>query len=347
MNRLVVRFVPCFVLLLPAADSRAQDRPAAPKVESEIRDVAKMFDPDATAQAEAALKDLERESGVPVFIESIESLGGEPVEAVTLRRAQQSKRKGVYILLAKADSKLEVIVSKEFQKAIPTPARAAIRETLVAEFKDQKYDEGLNRAVTTLRRVMPEPALTPNPAPTPVAGPTPTPAAPNPGPEAGPPLVVRDQVRLNLAGARRVLAGAEAKAATLGVKSVIAVVDEGGHLLAFARLDGARPASVATALTKAISAATFRQATGPQPPGSDSPDLLLSLSLQDAAAAGGGRITALQGGVPIIVDGQPIGAVGVAGGSGDQDATIARSAIADFQADLKAPASPPAASPTP
>ena len=51
----------------------------------------------------------------------------------------------------------------------------------------------------------------------------------------------------------------------MGVKENIAVVDDGGHLLAFARMDGARPASGTTAITKAVSAATFRQETGTLP----------------------------------------------------------------------------------
>src|SRR5262249_40441952 len=128
-------------------------------------------------------------------------------------------------------------------------------------------------------------------------------------------------------GARKALAGTEAKAMEKGWKMNIAVVDDGGHLLAFARMDGARPASAATALTKAITAATFRQATGPLPAGAATPDLLLNLSLQNAALASGGKITTLQGGVPIIVDGQVIGAIGVGGGSGEQDAEAAKAGV--------------------
>ena len=150
------------------------------------------------------------------------------------------------------------------------------------------------------------------------------------------PLVVRDQVRLNLAGARRIIAGAEAKASALGVKVNIAVVDDGGHMLSFARMDGARPASGYTATTKAVTAATFRQATGPIPPGSSSPDVLLNLSLQNAAAASGGKLTTLYGGVPVVVDGQIIGAVGVGGGTGEQDAIVARGGIDAFLAELQA-----------
>ena len=137
------------------------------------------------------------------------------------------------------------------------------------------------------------------------------------------PLVTRDRVQLNLAGAEAVLEAAKKKAAAMGLKSNIAVVDDGGHLLAFARMDGARPASAATALTKAVSAATFRQETGPLPPKGE-PDVLLSLSIQTAS---GGKITALKGGVPIVIDGQVVGAVGVGGGTGEQDAEVAKAGI--------------------
>lgn len=142
------------------------------------------------------------------------------------------------------------------------------------------------------------------------------------------PLVTRNQVKLNLAGAETILAAAKVKAREMNLKVNIAIVDDGGHLIAFVRMDGARPASATTAMTKAITAATFRQATGPVPAGTTEPDLLLNLSLQNAAAASGGKITTLYGGVPIEIDGQIIGAVGVGGGTGEQDAEVARTGIA-------------------
>jgi glc operon protein GlcG len=141
------------------------------------------------------------------------------------------------------------------------------------------------------------------------------------------PLVLRNQVRLTLGGARKIIAAAEAKAVEMKLKVNIAVVDDGGHMIAFARMDGARPASGYTATTKAATAATFRQASGPVPAGKTPPDILLNLSLQNAAAASGGKLTTLYGGVPVIVDQQVIGGVGVGGGSGEQDATIARAGI--------------------
>lgn len=148
------------------------------------------------------------------------------------------------------------------------------------------------------------------------------------------PLVTRNRVQLNLAGAETILAAAKAKAAAMNLKVNVAVVDDGGHLLAFARLDGARPASGYTAMTKAVTAATFRQETGPAPAKGD-PDLLLSLSLQSAAAASGGKVTSLKGGVPVVVDGQVIGGVGVGGGSGEQDVEIAKTGIQALMEALK------------
>ena len=149
-------------------------------------------------------------------------------------------------------------------------------------------------------------------------------AAPSPAPaQEKKPLVTRDRVQLNLAGAETVLEAAKKKAAALGLKCNIAIVDDGGHMLAFARMDGARPASADTALTKAVSAATFRQETGPLPAKGE-PDVLLSLSIQNAS---GGKITTLKGGVPIVIDGQVVGAVGVGGGTGEQDAEVAKAGI--------------------
>lgn len=141
------------------------------------------------------------------------------------------------------------------------------------------------------------------------------------------PLITQGRMQLNLAGAETILTAAKEKAAEFGVKVNIAVVDDGGHLLAFHRMDGARPASGYTALTKATTAATFRQETGPVPRTGE-PDLLLNLSLQNAALASGGKLTTLKGGVPVTVEAQVIAAVGVGGGTGEQDVEIAKAGIA-------------------
>ena len=87
-------------------------------------------------------------------------------------------------------------------------------------------------------------------------------------------------------------------------------------------------------MTKATTAATFRQETGPLPKGANPPDILLNLSVQNAAAVSGGKVTTLLGGVPVTIDGQVIGGVGVGGGSGEQDAVIARAGVARLLSEL-------------
>ncbi len=152
--------------------------------------------------------------------------------------------------------------------------------------------------------------------------------------EGGAPLVARERIDLSLRGAELILEGAQAKAKEMNLAVNIAITDDGGHLLAFVRMDGARPASGYTAQTKAQAAATFRRATGPVPPDAE-PNLLLNISLQNAAVATGGRFTSLKGGVPVMVDDQVIGAVGVGGGTGEQDAEIAEAGIAKLLEALK------------
>lgn len=150
------------------------------------------------------------------------------------------------------------------------------------------------------------------------------------------PLVTRGRAHLNLAGAQTILATAQAKAAEMKVRVNVAIVDDGGHMIAFARMDGARPGSIATATTKAYTAAVMRGPTGPLPAGSKTPDLLLNLSLQNAATASGGKLTTLLGGVPVVIDGQVVGAVGVGGATGEQDAEVAKAGIAALLDAIKA-----------
>lgn len=141
-------------------------------------------------------------------------------------------------------------------------------------------------------------------------------------------LVTRNHIHLTLEGAQTILDAAKKKAESMNVKVNIAVVDDGGHLIAFVRMNGARPASGYTAMTKATAAATMRTATGPLPPGGETVNTHLSIALENAAAASGGKMTTLFGGVPVVVDGQVIGAVGVGGAKGEEDAEIAKTGIA-------------------
>jgi uncharacterized protein GlcG (DUF336 family) len=118
-----------------------------------------------------------------------------------------------------------------------------------------------------------------------------------------------------------VLHAAEKAAAAMGVPECIAVVDPAGELLAFTRMDGARPGSIEIALTKARSAARRRRATADEAGG----DVLSGVRMALAAQM---NVTGIGGGLPIVVDGQTIGAVGVSSGTVDEDVAVAQAGIA-------------------
>ncbi|APZ93931.1 META domain protein [Fuerstiella marisgermanici] len=160
------------------------------------------------------------------------------------------------------------------------------------------------------------------------------------------PLIHRNRIQLTLAGAEKALAAAKLKAHEMGVKVNIAVVDDGGHLLTFARMEGARPASIYTSITKATAAATKRGATGPLP-NADAMDTHLSLAVERAAEVSGGKFTTLKGGVPIVIEGQVIGAIGVGGAKGEEDAEVASAGVEALAKLIKDPATSDNDSPNP
>jgi uncharacterized protein GlcG (DUF336 family) len=131
---------------------------------------------------------------------------------------------------------------------------------------------------------------------------------------------------LSLGDARRLLAAAEAKAAQIGVPYNIAVVDAGGNLLAFARMDGAWLGSIDIAIHKAFTARAFDMPTadlaGMAEPGK--PLFGIQNTNHD-------RIVIFAGGAPIKVDGKVVGAVGASGGTVDQDSQVVEAALAAFE----------------
>ncbi len=102
--------------------------------------------------------------------------------------------------------------------------------------------------------------------------------------------------KITLEGAEAVLAASKAHAARIGVPMNIAVVDDGGHLLAFARMDGAKLSSIDIAINKAHASAIRRQATGPARSG-DEVNVLVSLGLAIGSRA---HQTPIRGGIPLV-----------------------------------------------
>ena len=135
-------------------------------------------------------------------------------------------------------------------------------------------------------------------------------------------MLTRNNVRLTLEGARAILAAAEAKAREIKVPQNITVVDEGGHLLVFTRMDGAKLASVEISMTKARASALRRSPTGPSP--AVEPSLMISLALPLAT---GGKITPIRGGLPLMVDGQCVGGIGVSSGTEAEDVQCAQAGV--------------------
>jgi len=120
---------------------------------------------------------------------------------------------------------------------------------------------------------------------------------------------------LTLDAAKKIAAAAEAEAKKRGATVVIAVVDDGGYLLVLERLDDTQVASVDVGIAKARTAAIFRR------PSKVFEDQVKNGRVSALALPGA---VALQGGVPIIVDGKVVGAIGVSGNSPQEDEDIAK-----------------------
>ncbi len=298
-----------------------------------INDAGHMFSRSAVDSARESLARSIKGDGSPrVVIETVDSLDGQTIGELAGRRHEQEPN-AFYLALAKREHKIsDIQVPRRLASRVVEADHHAVREAFLNEFKKNHFDDGLARGAEAIAAIV---AKTADKGPDPAEG---QPSAANAKPEGGSvSLVDRHRIGLTLAGARRALAAAEAKATEMGVKENLAVVDDGGHLLAFARLDGARPASISTAITKATAAATLRQPTGPIPAnGPADEQLATGLALQAAASDSGGKITTLLGGVPLMVDGQVVGAIGAAGGNGEQDKAIASAGAEAFAADVKA-----------
>ena len=130
------------------------------------------------------------------------------------------------------------------------------------------------------------------------------------------PMTIETRV-LSYEGAEKMLAAATAKAREMKVPQCVSIVDSGGHLLAFARMDGAFAMSTQTSLIKAKTAASYGQPTG---------NILAGIDIKLAIATQGERIN-LPGGLPVIIDGRVVGAIGVGSGTGEQDREVAKAAL--------------------
>jgi uncharacterized protein GlcG (DUF336 family) len=133
----------------------------------------------------------------------------------------------------------------------------------------------------------------------------------------------RSYETLTLEDAKRMLAAAEAKAASIGQPYNIAVVDAAGHLLAFVRHDGALIGSIDLAIDKATTARLFDRSTAELAKLSQPGEPLFGIDHSNA-----GKVVIFGGGIPVMIDGRIIGAVGTSAGTVEQDIAVAEAALA-------------------
>ena len=128
---------------------------------------------------------------------------------------------------------------------------------------------------------------------------------------------------VRLEDARRMIAAAEKKAAQIGQPMNIAIADEGGNLVAHVRMDGAWLGSIDISIKKAFTARAFDLATKDLATQSQSGGQFFGIH-----ASNDGRVMIFAGGIPLKKDGKVVGAIGVSGGSGEQDHAVAEAGAA-------------------
>ena len=128
---------------------------------------------------------------------------------------------------------------------------------------------------------------------------------------------------ITLEDAKRMLSAAEAKAASLGIPYNIAVVDAGGHLVAFLRQDGALIGSIDLAINKAVTARIFDKTTSTLARLAQSGEPLFGIQESNS-----GKVVIFGGGIPVMFRGNIVGAVGASAGTVEQDIAVAEAAAA-------------------
>ncbi len=130
---------------------------------------------------------------------------------------------------------------------------------------------------------------------------------------------------VTLKDAKRVMAAAEKKAAEIGQPMNIAVADAGGNLVAHVRMDGAWIGSIDIAIKKAFTSRAFDIATQDLAQHCQSGGQFFGIH-----ASNDGRIMIFAGGIPLKRNDKVVGAIGVSGGSGEQDQAVAEAGAAAF-----------------
>jgi len=146
-------------------------------------------------------------------------------------------------------------------------------------------------------------------------------------------MYVANSKRLTLAGARKMMETAIGMAEEAKVSIAVAIADGGGNMIMLERMDGGRFHTVHSSTTKAVCAASNKRPTTAKGAQAQTLDTTHAIGL--ALAAGPERWTAMEGGYPVIVDGECIGGIGVSGGNWEFDDNVARAAVESIGAGWK------------
>ena len=126
--------------------------------------------------------------------------------------------------------------------------------------------------------------------------------------------------RLSAADARTMIEGAKKKADEIGVPMCIAIMDEGANLMAFERMDGGKVTSTIVAQEKAYTAAGARKATHDYNAACVPGNLVFGIHTTNGMSVVGG-------GLPVMVEGECVGGIGVSSGTPNQDMDVAQAGI--------------------
>lgn len=141
---------------------------------------------------------------------------------------------------------------------------------------------------------------------------------------------MREAIKIELEEAKLMIDAAIEKAKEINVLETIAVVDDGGHLIALERMNGARITGPEIAAAKAFTAAGHKRSThlfnkepnGPALPGNEAFGIQLMIP---------GKFAVFVGGFPIVVNGEVVGGIGISGGNGEQDTAVGTAALKALQ----------------
>lgn len=144
---------------------------------------------------------------------------------------------------------------------------------------------------------------------------------------------MKTALKLELEEAKLMIEAAKKKSEEINVFETIAIVDDGGNLIALERMNGARITGPEIAIAKAYTAAGHKRSThlfnkepnGPALPGNEAFGIQLMLP---------GKFAIFVGGFPIVVNGEVIGGIGISGGNGEQDTAVGTEALKALQEHL-------------